>query len=57
MIYDSVDYMYCDNCRFNSEMDNYDGACDDCHRKYNGWGISQSESEWLASKICKLLNA
>lgn len=55
LIYNYVDYMYCDNCRFNIEMENYDGACDSCHRKYNGWGISMEDSECLAEKIMKEL--
>lgn len=53
-IYDSLDYMYCDNCRFNSEVES-DNACEDCHRKYNGWGISRRTSDILSEKICKML--
>lgn len=42
MIYESLDYMYCDNCRFGSEIKEADCeegmyGCEDCHRKYNGW--------------------
>ena len=50
MIYDSLDYMYCDNCRYNSEI-NDENSCDDCHRKYNSWAISRSECNWLARAI------
>ena len=53
LIYDMLDYMYCDNCRFNSEKQDT-SACDDCHRKYNGWGISRSTSDYLASKIAEM---
>ena len=59
LIYNDLDYMYCDNCRFNSEIKEKDcteesgiqWGCDDCHRKYNGWGISKSSAVKLAKKI------
>ncbi len=51
LIYRTIDYMYCDNCRFNSEEDG-SVACEDCHRKYNGWAISRNVCDWLARKIC-----
>ena len=45
--------MYCDNCRCNSEIekDSYEYGCDDCHRKYNGWGISMQTSKRIAKEI------
>lgn len=58
IIYNNLGYMYCDNCRYNSEedMEKYekhkdilgDYPCEYCHRKYNGWGISRSECNKLA---------
>ena len=58
LLYKELNYMYCDNCRFNSEitekesLDKYGyWGCEDCHRKYNGWGISQSECNRLARVI------
>lgn len=59
IIYNSLYYMYCDNCRYNMEItdpieDDY-RPCDDCHRKYNGWAISKSESDDITNKIIKLL--
>lgn len=58
IIYDQLNYMYCDNCRFNSELnreqfekENGYWGCEDCHRKYNGWGISRFECNSLARKI------
>ena len=59
MIYESLDYMYCDNCRFGSEIKESDCkkgmyGCDDCHRKYNGWGISKKEANRLAKQIMEL---
>ena len=62
MIYESLDYMYCDNCRFNSEINESDCTdesgisyrCEDCHRKYNGWGISKREAIRLAKQIIEL---
>ena len=58
LIYDHIDYMYCDNCRYNSELE-YDedgySRCDDCHRKYNGWALSRGCAESLAEQIFKLM--
>ena len=53
IIYDSLNYMYCDNCRCNSEIekDSCEYGCDDCHRKYNGWGISMRISHCIAKEI------
>jgi len=63
-IYESLDYMYCDNCRFNSEIKEsdcteYNGiswGCEDCHRKYNGWGISKREAQRITKQIFELLD-
>lgn len=53
IIYDNLNYMYCDNCRCNSEIekDSYEYGCDNCHRKYNGWGISMQTSKRIAKEI------
>ena len=53
IIYNNLNYMYCDNCRCNSEIekDSYEYGCDDCHRKYNGWGISMQTSKRIAKEI------
>ena len=63
LIYENLGYMYCDNCRFNSEISEEESirkfgywGCEDCHRKYNGWGISKTEAEHLAREIIKMLN-
>ena len=61
MIYENLDYMYCDNCRFDSEIKEADCeegmyGCEDCHRKYNGWGISKKEANRLAKQIMELEN-
>lgn len=63
LIYNNLDYMYCDNCRFNSEISEEESnekfgywGCEDCHRKYNGWGISKSNAEYLAKEIAKIYN-
>ncbi len=59
MIYESLDHMYCDNCRFGSEIKEADCeegmyGCEDCHRKYNGWGISKKEANRLVKQIMDL---
>lgn len=63
IIYDQLNYMYCDNCRFNSELnreqfekENGYWGCEDCHRKYNGWGISKATCDSLARKIGEINN-
>ena len=61
IIYNKLDYMYCDNCRFKyeiSEEESYEmygnWACEDCSRKYNRWGISKSVANELAEKIINI---
>ena len=56
IIYKEIDYMYCDNCRYNDEFlaNGYD-PCEDCHRKYNGWGISREEAERI-ERLCQEAN-
>jgi hypothetical protein len=56
LLYKELDYPYCDNCRFCSEIkENKMGGCDDCHRKYMNWEISKSYSNYLAEKIKTLV--
>lgn len=63
LIYDDLNYMYCDNCRFSVEISEEESierfgywGCEDCYRKYNGWGISKSNAEYLAKKISEIIN-
>ena len=51
IIYNYLDYMYCDNCRYDSEITDDDCHCEDCHRKMNRWGISRATCDILAEKI------
>jgi hypothetical protein len=58
IIYNNLGYMYCDNCRFDSEISKEESEqnygywpCEICHRKYNGWGISRAECNKLARII------
>ena len=60
LLYEELNYMYCDNCRFSSELseeeyleENGYWGCEDCHRKYNGCGISRAECDRLARIIEK----
>lgn len=62
LLYKSLDYMYCDNCRFNFEISEEESekeygywGCEDCHRKYNGWKISRNTCDILAKKISKII--
>jgi len=53
-IQDELRYAYCDNCRGNDESD-FEG-CDDCHRKYIGWGIRLSTATRIAEKAAQLFS-
>lgn len=59
IIYRELNYMYCDNCRNNNHEPLEDGngynPCEDCHRKYNGWGISRDEAERI-ERLCQEAN-
>lgn len=61
IIYNNLSYMYCNNCRFGFEISEEESkekfghwVCEDCHRKYNGWGISKLVSNDLAKEIMKI---
>ncbi len=46
-----LDYAYCDNCKY-GDYDKYgDRYCDNCHRKYQNWGLSYSTANDLANII------
>ena len=59
IIYRELNYMYCDNCRNNNHEPLEDetgyNPCEDCHRKYNGWGISKEEAERI-ERLCQEAN-
>ena len=50
LIYEYIDYMYCDNCRYNFEIPDTCN-CDDCHRKYVKWAVSRYDCDLLAERI------
>lgn len=50
LLYEKLDYIYCDNCRYRSE----DNWCDSCYRKYMDWGIARYTCDELAEEIMKL---
>lgn len=53
-LYDVLDHVYCDSCRYNNkkeyEYDKYHG-CEDCYRKYMNWEISKERAEYIANAI------
>lgn len=55
IIYENLPYMYCDNCRYNSEIgeDDPNWGCEDCDRKSNGWAISMAAAECIAERVCE----
>lgn len=48
LIYNELNYAYCDNCR---RADEDEHNCYDCHRKYNNWAVSKEVCDELAEKI------
>lgn len=64
LLYKELDYTYCHNCRFGTEIKEEDcteescmvWGCEDCHRKYMGWELSKAEAKTIAMKISKLVN-
>lgn len=61
LLYNELDYIYCDNCKFfsiseeeSNEKYGYWG-CEDCYRKYMGWKISKKFSDKLAEKIMNII--
>lgn len=50
LIYEYIDYMYCDNCRYNFEIPDTCN-CDDCHMKYVNWAVSRYDCDLLAERI------
>lgn len=53
IIYNYLDYMYCDNCRYDSEITDDEDHCEDCYRKMNRWAISKNTCDFIADKILK----
>ena len=47
ILIDNLSYVYCYNC--SGELD--DNNCDDCHRKYMNWQISQKYAEKITDEI------
>lgn len=45
-----LNYAYCDNCG------RLDDECDDCHRKYQNWCLSEATAEYLANEILLALH-
>jgi hypothetical protein len=57
IIYEELSYIYCDNCRHvyaykNEEID----PCEECHRKYMQWEISESFCNAIAERITASIN-
>lgn len=47
LIYNTLDYAYCDTCRHDGD----DDRCDYCHRKSINWEISRQTADRIAEKI------
>lgn len=51
---DELCYCYCDNCEFGNWDKYQDRECDDCHRKYQNWRLSENTARMIADKIIKI---
>ena len=59
LIYEALNHMYCDNCRYDSELNSDDvpyaeDRCDNCRRKETGWAVSRAAADSLANRIIEL---
>lgn len=50
---DELCYCYCDNCEFGNWDKYQDRNCDDCHRKYQNWRLSEDTAKSIAKQIIK----
>lgn len=52
IIRDELKRPYCDNC-IGAELqgEEHSEQCDDCHRKYFNWKISEGKAKQIAEKI------
>lgn len=48
-------YIYCHNCRGNEKDKVNTDFCEDCHRKYINWELSQATAETIAEKAISFL--
>lgn len=55
LIYNTLDNIYCDNCRY-EDMDNFYYHCEDCHRKAMNWSVARQVCDELAEEIVNLDN-
>lgn len=62
LLVDELSSPYCNDCKFGTglEESKYEEiygywGCDDCHRKYMGWELSEEAAEGIAKKIMKMV--
>ena len=48
---DELCYCYCDNCEFGNWDKYQDTRCDDCHRKYQNWRLSENTAKIITKQI------
>ena len=53
---DELCYCYCDNCEFGNWDKYQDTQCDNCHRKYQNWRLSEETAKELAEQIIGEIN-
>ena len=51
----SIGSVYCYNCKGN-EIGYDDDRCDDCHRKYMNWSISENVKNGIAEKALEIIS-
>ena len=48
---EELSYVYCNNCKHGM----VDDECEECHRKYQNWALSEDSAVTIAEKIVKAL--
>ena len=51
ILIDQLSYAYCDNCEWGNWDKYQDTKCDDCHRKYQNWKLSENTAKTIAKQI------
>lgn len=53
---EELSYIYCYNCKHNDmTIEDENDPCEDCHRKYMEWQLSNESAVNIAEKILKIM--
>lgn len=51
ILMNTLNYCYCDNCKYSDDNIYGDQFCESCHRKYQNWALAEHTAKDLASVI------